>query len=174
MTTRSTFLFATCLGLIVALLSGCKASLDSHSYTSTPTLPMTVTVVDTTTGESLWALDVPVDQKLRVRFYDDRQPREATGNRTAMMRWELTGPDKKSGKLRNEIAVPKAHSRRIDVTLRDIPEYASSGAYVPAARTGTTPPTDGGEMLPSETTPPAEDDTPPSLDPVVIPERDDG
>lgn len=158
----------------MALLSGCKASLDSHSYTSTPTQPMTVTLVDTTTGESLWALDVPVDQKLRVRFYDDRDPKEATGNRTAMMRWELTGPDKNSGKLRNEVAVPPAHSRRIDVTLREIPEYASSGAYVPPVRTGDTAPSTGGEMLPSETTPPEEGDTPPSLDPVVIPERDDG
>lgn len=172
MTSRSPFLFASCLGLMVALLTGCKASLDSHSYMSTPTLPMTVTIVDTTTGESLWALDVPVDQKLRVRFYDEREPRDATGNRTAMMRWELTGPDKKSGKLRNETAVPKAHSRRIDVTLREIPEYASSGAYVPQVRTGTPPPSAGNGLLPSETTPREGGDTPPSLDPVVIPERD--
>lgn len=172
MTSRSYVLFAACLGLMGALLSGCQASLDSHSYASTPLMPMTVTVVDTTTGESLWAMDVPVDQKLRVRFYDDRRPNDATGNRTAMMRWELTSTDKKSGKLRNEIAVPQAHSRRIDVSLRDIPEYASSGGYVPPTP-NTAPPPSSGNMLPSETTPRDEGgDNPPSLDPVVIPDRD--
>ena len=129
MTSRSYVLFAACLGLMGALLSGCSASLDAHTYESTPMLPMTVTIVDTTTGESLWAMDVPVNQKLRVRFYDDRRPDDVVGNRTAMMRWELTSTDKSTGKLRNEIAVPQAHSRRIDVSLRDIPEYASTGAY---------------------------------------------
>ncbi len=172
MTSRSYVLFAACLGLMGALLSGCQASLDSHSYSSTPLMPMTVTVVDTTTGESLWAMDVPVDQKLRVRFYDNRSSDDSTGNRTAMMRWELTSTDKSTGKLRNEIAVPLAHSRRIDVSIRDIPEYASTGAYVSPVRNQAPPPTSG-DMLPSETSPRDEGgDTPPSLDPVVIPERD--
>jgi len=174
MTSRSYVLFAACLGLMGALLSGCSASLDAHTYESTPMLPMTVTVVDSTTGESLWAMDVPVNQKLRVRFYDDRRPDDVSGNRTAMMRWELTSTDKSTGKLRNEIAVPQAHSRRIDVTLRDIPEYATSGAYVPPT-TNSAPPPSTGEMLPSETRPRDRGgDNPPSLDPVVIPDRDDG
>jgi len=164
--------FALCLGLLGAMLTGCKASLDSHTYESTPLLPMTVTIVDTTTGESLWAMDVPVNQRLRVRFYDDRRPDGATGNRTAMMRWELTNLDKSTGKLRNEIAVPPANSRRIDMTLRESPEYASSGAYVPAVRTPEST-NQGGELLPSETAPSeGNTDNPPSLDPVVIPDRD--
>lgn len=173
MTQRSSMVLALCLGLFGAMLTGCKASLDSHSYTSTPLMPVTVTVVDTTTGESLWAMDVPVNQKLRVRFYDDRRPDEAAGNRTAMMRWELTDPEKKSGKLRNEIAVPPAHSRRIDMTLRESPEYASTGAYVPPAPGGASGGNGGGELLPSEMAPAAEpSESPPSLDPVVIPDRD--
>lgn len=174
MTSRSSVLFAACMGLIGALLTGCSASRDAHSYESTPMMPLTVTIVDTTTGESLWAMDVPVNQQLRVRFYDDRKPEDATGNRAAMMRWELTSTDKSTGKLRNEIAVPLAHSRRIDVTLRDTPEYASTGAYVPPVTTQSPPPSTG-NLLPSETTPRDRgDDNPPSLDPVVIPDDDNG
>lgn len=172
MTQRSSMVLALCLGLIVAVQTGCRASLDSHSYSSTPLMPVTVTVVDTGTGESLWAMDVPVNQKLRVRFYDDRRPEDAAGNRTAMMRWELTDPEKKTGKLRNEIAVPPASSRRIDMTLRESPEYASSGAYVPAVRTPESA-NQGDGLLPSETAPSeGNTDNPPSLDPVVIPDRD--
>jgi len=170
MTSRSPFLLAACLGLMSALLTGCQSSQDAHIYESTPMLPMTVTIVDSTTGESLWSLDVPVNSKLKIRFYDDREPDNASGNRTAMMRWDLTSPDKNSGKLTNEEAVPLAHSRRIDVTLRDIPEFATSGAFVAPTTPSNPPPTGSGDMLPSEMTPIRENrDSPPELDPIEIP-----
>jgi hypothetical protein len=157
-----------------ALLTGCHSSKDAHIYESTPMLPMTVTVVDSTTGESLWALDVPVNRKLKIRFYDDRKPDEASGNRTAMMRWDLTSTDKSSGKLSNEIAVPLSHSRRIDVTLRDIPEFETSGGFVAPTTPADPPPMGSGNMLPSEMAPAESKDSPPELDPIEIPSGSGG
>lgn len=174
MTSRSPFLLTACLGLMSALLTGCHSSQDAHVYESTPMLPMTVTVVDSTTGESLWALDVPVNRKLKIRFYDDRKPDEASGNRVAMMRWDLTSTDKSTGKLSNEIAVPLAHSRRIDVTMRDVPEFETSGAFVAPTTPSDPPPTGSGNMLPSEMTPAESKDSPPELDPIEIPSNNGG
>ncbi len=173
MTNRRPVLLTACLGLMSALLVGCSSSKDAYSYESTPYQPLTVTVVDSTTGESLWAMDVPVNQKLKMRFYDDRTVDDATGNRQAMMRWDLMEPSKNSGSLNNEIAVPLAHSRRIDVTLRDVPEFATSGGYV-APRTPSEAPPTSGDLLPSEMDPQdGSRDNPPSLDPIDIP-SDDG
>lgn len=173
MTNRRPVLLTACLGLMSALLVGCNASRDAHVYESTPMLPMTVTIVDSTTGESLWAMDVPVNQKLKIRFYDDRTADDASGTRQAMMRWDLMGPDKNSGTLKNEVPVPLAHSRRIDVSLRDIPEFATSGSYV-APRTPSNPPPTSGDLLPSEMSPQGDRrDNPPELDPIDIP-NDDG
>ncbi len=152
MTTTRPVLLVACLGLMSALLTGCNVSRDAHVYESTPSMPMTVTIVDWTTGEELWALDVPVDRKLKIRFYDDRTARGASGNRQAMMRWEVMSPDKDSGDLNNEVAVPLAHSRRIDVSIRDVPEFATSGANAQPRTPGQGTPRTG-EMLPSELSP---------------------
>ncbi|HED54871.1 MAG TPA: hypothetical protein ENJ00_11830, partial [Phycisphaerales bacterium] len=126
MTTRTRALFAAGLGLIASLATGCHASRDAYTYESRPLMPMTVTIVDVTTDESIWSLDIPVNKNLRLRFYDDRTPNGATPSRPAMMRWAVDDPKESSGALENEIPVPLAHSRRIDVSLRDIPEFAGN------------------------------------------------
>jgi hypothetical protein len=38
-------------------------SLDRHNYTSTPHMPLTLTLVDTMSGETVWELDVPIYKK---------------------------------------------------------------------------------------------------------------
>ena len=174
MTTRTQALFAAGLGLIASLTTGCHASRDAYTYESRTLMPMTVTIVDVATDESIWSMDIPVNKNLRLRFYDDRDPSGATPSRPAMMRWEVDDPKESSGALENEIAVPLAGARRIDVTLRDTPEFAGNSYSPPQPVTQSAPPSDS-DMLPSEMKPAKSDSSePPSLDPVVIPEGNGG
>lgn len=123
-----------CLALALAAATGCysiggvPASRDKATFESHPHLPATITIVDTRTGEAAWSLDVPVGEKLTVRFYDGRKPRGATEKWPAMMRWELTDLDEDVGSLANEFAVPVADSRKIVYELREGEDFAGLAA----------------------------------------------
>ncbi|MEM9064368.1 MAG: hypothetical protein AAGB51_02640 [Planctomycetota bacterium] len=103
-------------GVIAGGLSGCQSSDDRYRFQSSPHVPKSVTVVDTSTEEVVWAYDIPVGSELRVNFGEDKYEYGAlTPN--AKMRYVLYP----SGE-RGEIAVPPRGSRRLDMTVRPGPE----------------------------------------------------
>ena len=127
MPSRSRPILALALVAGTLVTAGCYtpggryASRDQFTYASTPLQPQTITVFDARTNEAIWSQDVPVGQKLVIRFFDGRGSGE--GNFPALMRWEVMDDDRSSGRLANELAVPLRDARRVEVTLRDAPEY---------------------------------------------------
>ena len=116
------------LGLALAT-TGCNVyrpggslrSNDTFTYASTTFLPVTVSLVDSRTGETLWTSEVPVGKQLVVRFFRD-QYKDNPANPDAM-RWEIMDTGKWYGTLDNVIAVPAMGVRRLDTSLRAAPEY---------------------------------------------------
>tara|TARA_Y100001933_G_scaffold28309_1_gene23661 strand:+ start:84 stop:557 length:474 start_codon:yes stop_codon:yes gene_type:complete len=101
---------------------GRMASLDQHTYASTPFEAKTVRLVDTRTAEELWSVDVPVDYKVVVRFYEDKS--EDNQDFPDVMRWEIIPADDWGTLLENQMPVPSKHARRLEWELRRGPEYA--------------------------------------------------
>ena len=119
---------------------GSGAAIDEYTYVSEPYAPQTITVVDTRTGESVFAMDVPVGQQLVINF-DDKQIQSEEWM-SGVMRWRLMPAGQRYGRLTNRIAVPPPSSRRVDVTLRATPEFPPGGKPA-AAATHTAEPLDG-------------------------------
>lgn len=142
--TTTTALAAAALVTLTGCYSigGVPASRDKFEYESTSLQPATVTIVDTRSGESVWSMDVPVGQKLAIRFYDDREPDDASPTRTAMMRWQVVEIGEGAGSLNNEYAVPIASARKIHYELREGPEYATDSRVTakPSPTTTTVSP----------------------------------
>lgn len=95
-------------------------SWDQFTYESTVWQPYTITLVDTRTGQTLWTVDVPVEQQLVMRFNDGQGT--ADNITPTMMEWELMPRGRRFGGLANAMPVPGRESRRVDVTLRKTPE----------------------------------------------------
>ena len=117
----------------LASVAGCHAfatqkpggrgtSIDQHTYASTAFEPKTVRLIDTRTHEELWSVDVPVDYKVVVKFFED-QSRDNVDN-PDVMRWELMPSDSWGSLLDNQLPVPSKHARRLEFELRSAPEYA--------------------------------------------------
>lgn len=128
-----TTLAASASLLALAALSGCQAlntmkpggrmaSLDQHTYISTTYSPKTVRLVDTRTLEELWSVDVPVDQKLVVKFYKNKA--KDNHDNPDIMRWEVFDATELMNLLDNQMPVPSAHARRLEWELRTGPEFA--------------------------------------------------
>ncbi|MEM8834972.1 MAG: hypothetical protein AAGD00_04035 [Planctomycetota bacterium] len=101
--------------------SGLTGSRDKHTYVSTTWRPWTVTLVDTRTGEPLWSVDVPVGQQLVVDFTEGSGPNEYKPD---MMAWRLMEAGRLGfGGSKNRIPVPSQYARRIEPTLRPVPEF---------------------------------------------------
>ncbi len=120
--------------LASALMSGCikqlvsnspgghMRSTDSFTYISTPFEPLTVTLYDQRDNEPLWTVDVPIGQKVTVRFQANKA-KEGTTRRPDIMQWEIYDQTKRRANLTNTMAVPGADSRLLKVALRDGIEY---------------------------------------------------
>lgn len=121
---------------------GPQVSYDCATYESTPDTPWTVSVVDLTTGETIWTCDVPIGKKLVVRFYEDENPSNQV--RPSVLRWKFMAKDQYSGTLDNAIAVPPKYARRLDTSLRTEgqarPEPVMAPSVAPAAVATTPPP----------------------------------
>ncbi len=104
--------------------SGKLRSLDEFTYISTPYEPITITLVDTRDNQEFWSADVPIGKKLTIRFYPDKG--EGSAYAPDVMRWSIYDVKTKQTRLRNQITVPPADSRRIDMALRTGPEYPQS------------------------------------------------
>jgi hypothetical protein len=101
---------------------GRMASLDQHTYTSTAHSPKTVRLVDTRSQEEIWSMDVPVGQKLVMRFYADKS--KGNVHNPDVMRWRLIPTMRGTTRLDNSMPVPASWARRIEWELRSGPEYA--------------------------------------------------
>jgi len=111
-----------CLQFAGQTPAGPHHSADMYTYESTRFTPQTVTLVDLRTQEELWTTDVPVGQRLVVRFFDNAN--EGTEQFPAQMRWALMDAGGGPRPLANEVVAPPQDARRLDVEFRDAPEEA--------------------------------------------------
>jgi hypothetical protein len=106
-------------------LSGCHTpggpgySANQFTYVSTEWQPYTISVIDTTTGETVWTVDVPVGRQLFMQFRRGSGP---NFYRPDMMSWEIELAGRLIGTPNNQIPVPGPNTRRVDVELRPVPE----------------------------------------------------
>jgi len=124
---------ALTLGLGLTGLGGCLSfgyreggnmrSQDAHTYISRTWEPKTVSLIETATGETLWSVDIPVGQQLTVRFYPDNS--DIGGDRPDLMRWQLFEKPTTVGQLGQSMAVPPSSNRRLEMSLREVPEFAT-------------------------------------------------
>ena len=133
MPSRSLLLATT----MTMLLAGCfnpRGAFYAHvgqaaTYWSTESKPTTITIIDTSTGEPFFTVEIPVGKQLVLDF------KEGAGDddvRTPdLMRYEVFEVGTTIGILRNAITVPGRFSRRIDVSYRPAPEYAETPADDP-------------------------------------------
>jgi hypothetical protein len=116
-----------------------STSTDTHVYASTTMRPITITVIDVRTEEPFFRMEIPVGQQLNIDF-------EETGGddpvlRPAKMSWAMWDAGKVLGSLTNSLSVPDKTSRRIEYTLRSVPEYQPQPPQAPMRISeGTTPP----------------------------------
>lgn len=110
---------------------GMMMSLDRFTYESTVYEPKTLTVIDTRTNEVLWTMEVPVGQRVTVEFYENKS--KGYADYPDVMRWEVQQTTAMDSVLRSQISVPDRWSRRLDMTLRPVPEF------YPGAEASVTP-----------------------------------
>ncbi len=151
-------------------IGGVPASRDKLQYESHPHLPATVTILDTRTGEAIWSMDVPVGQKLAIRFYDKREANDSTATLPALMRWQVVDIGEGAGSLKNEVAVPLASARKVNYELRQGPEYASDARATARPSPVTTTVSPNGATNNDRDAQPARDPATgvPELDPVTV------
>lgn len=152
------FAAATILASL-ALSAGCYyeggplRSIDRFTYASTTWSPKTVTLVDTRTGEAMWSVDIPVGRQLVIDF-DTSKDADNTQWLPDEARWDLMPDTRRHGQLQNKMKVPPPQARRIDVSLRPVPEMPSGApqASTVAPPANATPaPAPSPDVAPEET-----------------------
>ncbi|MBC7835994.1 MAG: hypothetical protein H7Y88_12975 [Phycisphaerales bacterium] len=110
-------------------------SADRYTYVSTAWQPQTITLTDTRTGEVIWSQDVPVGKQLVIDFTSEDSTSDVNPvvdpAHPDMMEWEIMDAGTRFGQLDNAIAVPPADSRRVEMTLRPVPEYPATVTGAP-------------------------------------------
>jgi hypothetical protein len=94
----------------VVVLAGCTtrfpyyASFDRHNYISTPRQPLSLTLVDTLTGETLWHLDVPPGKMAVVDFEHktDWVASQSPALPAEKITWDIVDPGDVIGWLEHE------------------------------------------------------------------------
>lgn len=108
-------------------------SADRFTYESTPWQPWTVTLFDTRTGEAVWSVDVPVGEQVVVGFSQGTGPNEYKPDE---MIWQLMPLGERFGTLANRLPCPPVGARRLEPTLRPVPEAEMSGEPRPLHNRG--------------------------------------
>lgn len=124
-----------------ATIAGCGAtrfspegtgfSEDRFTYVSTSTSPKTVALVDIRTDQVLWSVDVPVGQKLTMKFesvIDGENPVFPD-----VMEWVVQPVRLNSWRGSQQMLVPGPEARLIEMSLRPTPEYPGDVAAMPEA-----------------------------------------
>ena len=118
-------------GFAAAVTAGCSWtpgglawSLDRYTYESTAFQPQTVTLIDTRTMQPVRSWEVPVGQKLVMRF----TPNVAAGTADSpdALVWDIWPITDNYGTPTQEMVVPPGSARRVDVKLRQVPELAGT------------------------------------------------
>ena len=117
--------FAVLAGLFTSLASvSCQyqpsgglfaSSTGSFTYYSTAEYPKTFVLVDTSTGENIFEMHIPVGKALVVQFVKDQGDDETTT--PDLMRYGVFPIGGVSGLLSSSIPVPGSYSRRIDIFM---------------------------------------------------------
>ena len=100
------------IGLVLAgalLNAGCVHfpyghSDDKHNFTSTPLMPLTVSLVDTITGDTVWKMDVPINKKLVIDLDHSQQwtSAQTVHMPATKVRWNVFDPDERLGLLTHD------------------------------------------------------------------------
>jgi len=137
--TRS--LTATRLLLILVALVGAASLAACHypggtrysggpsTYHSYATMPKTITLYDTRTGEAIWSVDIPVGRQLVLGFQEGTGPNEFYPDELV---WGTNELGRRSGRRENRQPCPPADSRRLEWEIREAPE-------LPGADPGDSP-----------------------------------
>jgi hypothetical protein len=132
---------AASLGAI-ATLAGCyypggaMASGCAETYESTAFLPVTLTIQNAATRETIWTCDVPVGQQLVILFNSNTRPSDPL--LPDSMDWELMPAGTHYGNLENSVPMPTATSRRL------VPKYRKGPEAPPPATADSGQPLGGG------------------------------
>lgn len=101
----------------------------TSTYVSRPGEPKTVSVIDWTTGDTVWSHELPVGQKLVIRFSKDKGIKDSST--PDLLMWEEMRASRNGGHLTNKVPVPNSASRRLEMTLRPRPEFQTFSAQQP-------------------------------------------
>lgn len=126
---RPRSIYACACTLAMSVSVGCYApdggfspsSNSTFTYVSETWSPKTVQVIDTRSNEAIFSLRLPVGKQLTMKFLEgEGDDPVSTPDR---MQWEVWDAPQSTGKLSNQLTVPPAGARRIQMTIRDVPEY---------------------------------------------------
>lgn len=127
----------------VMLLTGCweDVSIDRHTFRSTPLLPATVVLMDTTNDEEFWKMDVPVCMRLRLDF--SRKP-EIEGfvynrNPASELTWTLMPDDTDKVIDQGQCFFDGCRPFLMKVRYRKSPETRDNGASIVRSAPGAKP-----------------------------------
>jgi len=129
-------LLVSALSSAAALATGCYReggymhSDDTYTYISRPGEPKTISVIDWTTGDTVWSHDLPVGRKLVIRFSKNQGIKDSPT--PDLLMWEEMRAERTGGHLTNKQPVPNAATRRLEMTLRPRPEFQTFSAQQPA------------------------------------------
>ena len=99
---------------------------DHFTYESTTWVPKSVELIDTRNGQVLWALDIPVGQKVTMKFEPERGDRDETY--PDRMTWVVQRLDSDSWRGAQDMLVPGPSSRLVTFDVRPAPEYPEQTA----------------------------------------------
>lgn len=119
---------------LVAGLSGCRGR-EKYVYRSTPDMPQTVSLIDTTKHETVWTYEIPVGQSLKIEFVERASNADGAGYDT--MEWTVAATGRESSGIKNNMRVPPPSGRKLRLDLRDSGESWKSTA--PVATTAPVP-----------------------------------
>jgi len=119
-------------------LTGCAASTDETTFRSTPHQAKSVSLIDTTTGETLWAMDVPVGQKLETTIVRDphskgRKILTADEEPPSAMEWALYDIADDDQPVRRNTIELSGNPVRLSWTLREAGDRPSAMLRQPEA-----------------------------------------
>jgi hypothetical protein len=95
----------------------------STTYQSTERSPKSVRLVDTRTSEVVFEMDIPVGKELTLDFQKGKG--DDPVRTPDLMRYQLFDIGTIIGRLRNSMTVPNAQCRRLEMWIREAPEWAS-------------------------------------------------
>jgi hypothetical protein len=104
---------ASVVGAALLALGGCAS--NQFTYTSTTTVSQTVKLVELSSNEVIWSVDVPVGQQLTLDFNDRND--KTNPARPDLMSWRLSEIGG-STNVKNTLPAPPSWNRRIDTAIR--------------------------------------------------------